>query len=159
MPRREVRFRRQRLRTLQLIGAEYGGVYEVQPEGHFTLVPSGQLFDPLGITTESGADNRDLVDTQTSQVLAGDDIRALREAGKSGTEIIAALVENSATFAKKTTFAQEKYLKKKAAKCEPLPRRCQLAPARTPPCHAIPCAGTLFVSASSSPRCSAWRMR
>jgi tRNA (adenine-N(1)-)-methyltransferase non-catalytic subunit len=63
-----------------------------------------------------GADNRDLVDTNTSQTLTSDDIAAMKAAGHAGEKIISALVENSATFATKTAFSQEKYIRKKQLK-------------------------------------------
>lgn len=74
-----------------------------------------------------------------AQVLDGDSISALRASGASGQEIIAALVENSATFKDKTEFAKQKYLKKKAIKwaailmlqlvdmiCHVVPVQCQI---------------------------------
>jgi hypothetical protein len=40
-----------------------------------------------------------------------------QEGGASGRDIINALVDNSSSFANKTAFAQQKYLKKKALQC------------------------------------------
>jgi hypothetical protein len=38
--------------------------------------------------------------------LSTEDIEDMREAGETGTDIIKALIENSATFASKTSFSQ-----------------------------------------------------
>lgn len=40
----------------------------------------------------------------------------MKEEGKSGTEIVEKLVENSDTFQRKTKFSQTKFLRKKAGK-------------------------------------------
>ncbi|XP_012288221.1 tRNA (adenine(58)-N(1))-methyltransferase non-catalytic subunit TRM6 [Orussus abietinus] len=64
----------------------------------------------------SGIDNRCIFDDGTSQKLSKDEILELREAGKSGKEIVGTLIENSKTFANKTEYSQEKYLKKKERK-------------------------------------------
>ena len=40
----------------------------------------------------------------------------MRDSGTSGEAVMAALIENSDTFAKKTKFSQAKFLKKKARK-------------------------------------------
>jgi len=61
-------------------------------------------------------DNRHLVDTGTAQELSAGDIARMKAEGASGVSIIAALAGSSATFAGKTAFSQEKYLRKKAAK-------------------------------------------
>ncbi|KAI5678346.1 hypothetical protein M9H77_09296 [Catharanthus roseus] len=64
-------------------------------------------------------DNRELVDNNTAQNLSGEDIDELRRKGASGGEIIEALIRNSSTFEKKTSFSQEKYLLKKQKKYSP----------------------------------------
>jgi hypothetical protein len=52
-----------------------------------------------------------------SQALSAESISQMKAEGKAGHEIIAALIENSSTFAAKTEFAQQKYLKKKTLQC------------------------------------------
>lgn len=64
----------------------------------------------------SDRDNRSYVDDNTAQKLSSEEIRAMREAGVSGRDIIDALVKSSTTFDEKTAFSQQKYLKKKANK-------------------------------------------
>lgn len=64
-------------------------------------------------------DNRSLVDNNTAQSLTGEDIEDMRRQGAKGDEIIEALIANSATFDKKTSFSQEKYRLKKQKKYAP----------------------------------------
>lgn len=66
--------------------------------------------------TESGTDNRNLIATQDTQALKQGDIEKLRESGSSTSEIVGTIIENSKTFASKTEYSQEKYLKKKEKK-------------------------------------------
>lgn len=61
-------------------------------------------------------DNSGYVDTNTAQKLTMDDIKRLKEEGTTGTDIIKRLIRNSETFAKKTDFAQAKWLKRKQKK-------------------------------------------
>ncbi|KAH1214667.1 tRNA (adenine(58)-N(1))-methyltransferase non-catalytic subunit trm6 [Glycine max] len=65
-------------------------------------------------------DNRELVDNNTAQRLTGEDIEACEgQQGAGGNEIIEALIANSVTFEKKTSFSQEKYRLKKQKKYAP----------------------------------------
>ncbi len=48
------------------------------------------------------------------QSLQSLEIQGLKQGGASGASIVAALVGNSATFASKTVFSQQKYVKRKA---------------------------------------------
>ncbi len=61
-------------------------------------------------------DNSGYVDTNTAQKLKDSDISRLKESGFSGGQIIQTLIENSDTFASKTDFAQEKWIKRKERK-------------------------------------------
>ncbi|KAK2163730.1 hypothetical protein NP493_1443g00013 [Ridgeia piscesae] len=65
-------------------------------------------------------DNRNLVDGSGNQKLSRDDIEAMKKGGVGGHNIVEQLIENSATFSKKTDFAQEKYIKKKKKKYLPV---------------------------------------
>ena len=67
-------------------------------------------------TSGTVKDNRDIVDKNSSQKLSREEIEAMRDSGTSGEAVMAALIENSDTFAKKTKFSQAKFLKKKARK-------------------------------------------
>lgn len=66
--------------------------------------------------TESGADNRNVLADAPSQTLKPDDIEKLRESCNSASEIVGHLIENSKTFASKTEYSQDKYLRKKEKK-------------------------------------------
>ncbi|KAH3766335.1 tRNA-methyltransferase subunit [Pelomyxa schiedti] len=63
-----------------------------------------------------GADNRSLNDDNTSQHMTAERISQLKKAGAKGEDIIENLVQNSASFKKKTVFSQKKYLQKKKNK-------------------------------------------
>ncbi|XP_034919618.1 uncharacterized protein [Populus alba] len=64
-------------------------------------------------------DNRAIVDNNEAQTLTSGDIDEMRRQGVKGDEIIEALIANSATYEKKTTFSQEKYRIKKQKKYAP----------------------------------------
>ncbi|XP_020285753.1 tRNA (adenine(58)-N(1))-methyltransferase non-catalytic subunit TRM6 [Pseudomyrmex gracilis] len=64
----------------------------------------------------SGQDNRSITDDSTSQKLSKDEILQLQESGKTGKEILGSLIENSTSFAAKTEYSQEKYIRKKERK-------------------------------------------
>lgn len=64
----------------------------------------------------SAKDNRELLDSRENQLLSKDEINNLRVQGFTGEKIVEQLIENSATFAAKTDFAQQKYIKKKKQK-------------------------------------------
>lgn len=51
--------------------------------------------------------------TSTVQKLSSQNITQMRQQGKSGNQIIKALVENSTTFAIKSEFSKEKYISRK----------------------------------------------
>lgn len=65
---------------------------------------------------ESGVDNRNIVDDRSTQNLTAEEIQKLREECESSSEIVGKLVENSKSFASKTEYSQEKYLKRKEKK-------------------------------------------
>lgn len=66
-----------------------------------------------------GRDNRALIDNNTAQALSMEDIERMKREGASGEAILKALTQNSATYASKTSFSQEKYLRKKQKKYAP----------------------------------------
>jgi len=75
-----------------------------------------QNFEALFMNGESGEDNRDLQNNESSQKLSKQEIVKMREDGVDGKEIVEKLIENSETFQNKTKFSQAKFLKKKAKK-------------------------------------------
>lgn len=118
-----------------LIGASFGSVFEVITDtrgGQFLarLVNSspssgtaGEAVQAEEDRTESTEpkvrDNRQLVDNNTAQGLSAEEIEVMKRQGAKGDEIIKALVANSTTFASKTEFSQEKYMRKKQKKYAP----------------------------------------
>jgi len=69
------------------------------------------------------SDNRNLVDNNTAQGISFSAVTEMREQGIHGSEIVAALIENSATFDGKTEFSKAKYIKRKQMKYQP---RCRM---------------------------------
>lgn len=74
------------------------------------------IKEDIEIAAESGHDNRNIKDDGQSQQLTSDDIDTLRDTGKTSTEIVTEIVVNSKSFANKTEFSQEKYIRKKEKK-------------------------------------------
>lgn len=65
---------------------------------------------------KSGKDNRNITDDGASQKMTKEDILRLRDEDLNSSVIVEQLVTNSRTFASKTEFSQEKYLRKKERK-------------------------------------------
>jgi hypothetical protein len=86
--------------------------------GALSLVPSGALLERITVRAlGSGADNRHARDdSAASQALTQGAIVGMKAGGAGGADVIAALISHSTTFARKTAFAQEKYVKKKLLK-------------------------------------------
>uniref|UniRef100_A0A5B7ARY6 tRNA (adenine(58)-N(1))-methyltransferase non-catalytic subunit TRM6 n=2 Tax=Davidia involucrata TaxID=16924 RepID=A0A5B7ARY6_DAVIN len=112
---------------LPLIGCPFGSLFQVEngTQGpclsHVLPTTEGNNLREKGdcqIKDES-KDNRALVDNNTAQNLTGEDIDEMRSQGATGDEIVEALIANSATFGKKTSFSQEKYRLKKQKKYAP----------------------------------------
>jgi tRNA (adenine58-N1)-methyltransferase non-catalytic subunit len=102
-----------------VIGAPYGSVFELQ-HGKLVRVVSGGLKPVLDIGAMTSAmpenNNRELVDSNTAQKLSVEDIQQMQGDGKTGAEIIKALTESSDTYAGKTEFSKQKYLRRKIEK-------------------------------------------
>lgn len=111
----------QRVEMREIIGKPFWSTFEMVPlpgsKGTFTLKLSDQVESWDDLRGElSGCDNRSIMDDGTSQRLSKEEILQLQEAGKTGKEIIGTLIENSKSFAAKTEYSQEKYIKKKERK-------------------------------------------
>ena len=75
-------------------------------------------------TRYNKADNRDLVDNNAAQTMTQKQLMQMKHSGQySGSTIVQCLVENSATFEKKTEFSKAKYLARKTKKYQ---QRCRL---------------------------------
>ena len=104
-------------RDLLVKRAAYGSVWEASRDGNLALVPSGALLERVSVgSIGAGADNRDARDGLASQGLSQGAILGMKADGARGSEVVAALISNSSTFAGKTAFAQEKYVRKKQVK-------------------------------------------
>lgn len=104
----------------RIVGARFGTRFEARGgalELSFGSACTGwesQLVDLAMAKVEK--DNRSIVDDGTAQALSKDDIDALQKDGWLGTALVEKIIENSATYGKKTEFAQEKYKNKKMKK-------------------------------------------
>ncbi|XP_048204784.1 tRNA (adenine(58)-N(1))-methyltransferase non-catalytic subunit TRM6 isoform X2 [Perognathus longimembris pacificus] len=114
--RKKVTFEKQWFYLDNVIGHSYGSTFEVTSGG--SLQPKKKKEEPTSDTKEAGTDNRNIIDDGKSQKLTQDDIKALKDQGIKGEEIVQQLIENSTTFRDKTEFAQDKYIKKKKKKYE-----------------------------------------
>ncbi|KAK9411147.1 tRNA adenine58-N1-methyltransferase non-catalytic subunit TRM6 [Crotalus adamanteus] len=114
--RRKIVFEKQWFCLDNAIGHVYGTSFEVTSGG--SLQPKRTLEEMNPETKEAGTDNRNIIDDGKSQKLTHDDIKALKDKGIKGQEIVQQLIENSTTFRDKTEFAQDKYIKKKKKKYE-----------------------------------------
>lgn len=105
----------------EIVGKPFWSTFEMMPSQSsnrsFTLklVKQMESWDDLK-GDSSGYDNRSITDDSTSQKLSKEEILHLQETAKTGKEIIGSLIENSKSFAAKTEYSQEKYIKKKERK-------------------------------------------
>lgn len=109
-PKGKLRIGKQWVKLDQLKQLEYNRLYELD---RGTIIPSA--IESAALVEELTGGNKEFFDDNTAQALSGSEVLALK-AERGGHEVIDRLVENSSTFALKTQFAQEKYLKKKQAK-------------------------------------------
>lgn len=115
-----------RIKVGAIVGTPYGSVFEVANKELVmtsfseTTNMMEEIQDGTSVDNESSSsvvvDNRHYHDSNTAQKLNHDDIQKLRDEGSSGTNIIKTLISNSDTWASKSEFAQEKWLKRKAKK-------------------------------------------
>ncbi|KAM6915244.1 tRNA (adenine(58)-N(1))-methyltransferase non-catalytic subunit TRM6 [Xenentodon cancila] len=115
--KRKVIFEKQWIFLDKAVGHLYNTTFEVV---------SGGILQPLEVKdtkslTESkvaGTDNRWINDDGNSQKMTKDDIEILKVQGLKSQDIIEQLIDSSSTFANKTEYSQEKYIKKKKKKYE-----------------------------------------
>lgn len=133
-----VRIQKRCYPTFNMIGLPYGTVLE---QGKSKLVPleNGEDLMPdlpapnsaieehainSGLVRSNQTnDNRNLMDTNSSQSMNQNEIIKLRSEGTEGSAIVAALIENSSTFDQKTDFSKAKYIARKQKKYQP---RCRI---------------------------------
>jgi len=121
--------------TANLIGLPFGTVLELGPKGLIPLpldedlIPKPSSASSLTNTVKSENinamenDNRNLLDNNTSQSITQPELHKMQKEGTHGSEIVAALISNSATFHTKTQFSQDKYIRKKQQKYQ---LRCRM---------------------------------
>ena len=97
-------------------GGEEEGEEEEEEEGREEEAEMGAAAPAAGGARPLPRDNRNLVDTSSAQALTAEDVWDMRRRGQAGEDIVKALAGSSSTFAGKTQFSQEKYLKKKVFK-------------------------------------------
>eukprot|EP00760_Papus_ankaliazontas_P032931 PhM_4_TR6084/c0_g1_i1/m.74644/K03256/TRM6, GCD10; tRNA (adenine-N(1)-)-methyltransferase non-catalytic subunit len=111
-------FRLGRLGTItlgSLLGLPYGCSVEFDREAK-ELVRSAHnpdVSDEPAPVDDGGNDNRNLLDSGDAQTLTQAQIEAMKSQGSEG--LVQQLVENSKTFGSKTSFAKDKYLRRKKA--------------------------------------------
>lgn len=104
-----------------IFGHRFGSTFEIGKNRDLNLVNVRQLMTEsidlpqMSSQSDQQKDNRFVLDDGKSQKLSRDQIETLKSELTSN-EIIENLVKNSSTFDKKTSFAQQKYLKKKQKK-------------------------------------------
>lgn len=105
----------------EIVGKPFWSTFEMVPSQNgsrtfaLKLVKQTESWNDLKGDL-SGHDNRSITDDGTSQKLSKEEILQLQETGMTGKEIIGSLIENSKSFAAKTEYSQEKYIKKKERK-------------------------------------------
>ncbi|XP_078488627.1 tRNA (adenine(58)-N(1))-methyltransferase non-catalytic subunit TRM6-like [Ciona intestinalis] len=109
-------FEKLRFKPDKAVGCNYGTVFKV---ANGELEVTDQDLDSFDTNADDaqGKDNRSLVDTHgKSQTIKRENILEMKGEGATGEEIVKCLVENSSSFNEKTSFSQNKYLKKKKKK-------------------------------------------
>jgi len=98
-----------------VLGVPYGATLRKVAGGKWERLRGGRTELTAEEAAEVIEDNRNLAQDNTAQKMTPEEVKALK--GKmGGQEVVDALASSSTTFASKTKFAQEKYLKKKAQK-------------------------------------------
>ena len=121
-PKKNLQLGRDLLNMNGIVGKPFGTTFKMVSDHQnnkcfqLEVAEEVQNFEALFMNGESGEDNRDLVDNESSQKLSKQEIVKMREDGVDGKEIVEKLIENSETFQNKTKFSKAKFLKKKAKK-------------------------------------------
>jgi len=104
----------------KLVGKPYGSFWEFQGSKFVQIAPPKEEVETTGTTEEQESiisANQDSWDTNLkAQHTQNDDIERMREAGKSGSEVVKELVKGAKNFDKKNVYQQEKYIGKKSKK-------------------------------------------
>ncbi|RUS81681.1 hypothetical protein EGW08_010543, partial [Elysia chlorotica] len=119
--KRQVYLDKTKLDVDSLIQQPYGSTFEVD-RGKLVKIEEPAASDLLlgEMSSDTGTDNRNLLDLDSNQRMSKEDIMKMKDEGITGQKIIEELIENSETFKMKTEFSQAKYLKKKKKKHIPI---------------------------------------
>ncbi|XP_064383975.1 tRNA (adenine(58)-N(1))-methyltransferase non-catalytic subunit TRM6-like isoform X2 [Halichondria panicea] len=103
------------------LGCYYGSSFKVDMK-QLVLVSDNteELADKLKGETSSAADNRGVFDDGAAQGLTEEDVVTMKGQGVKGQAIVETIVEHSSSFKEKTKFSQEKYIRKKERKHNPV---------------------------------------
>lgn len=121
----EQKIGRTKVSVKQAVGERFGTIFQINKRKLEKVDDEDEFLDSISFDVNAEqsdqklnivVDNRGYVDSNTAQKLSNIDILKLKEDGASGAEIIKNLIENSDTWANKTEFAQEKWLKRKMKK-------------------------------------------
>ena len=109
-----------KVKVEEMVGHPYGSHFEIQgkklvriEESKFSLT---NTFDDPSMKLGGNGDNSFYDDSNTAQRLSQEEIEEMKVNGTSGVEILRTLVKNSDTWSSKTSFAQEKWLRRKSKK-------------------------------------------
>ena len=95
-----------------IIGKPFGPTYEIKPDGSLDIMHQA-VAEAL---VESEATNENIFDDGESQSLTYEDIKALKEAGATGREIIQKQIEGNKSYEMRTVYSQTKIMKRKESK-------------------------------------------
>lgn len=123
IPDATARIAKRKRKIYGICGCRWGDLFTVAADDSLQRVGGGDRGDDgagqqisTGNFGISGKDNRNLRDDDKNQVLSHDAIEALKAKGVTGRDMVRSVVKNSTTFKAKTTFAQDKYVKRKLQK-------------------------------------------
>ncbi|RKO97965.1 hypothetical protein CXG81DRAFT_29624 [Caulochytrium protostelioides] len=110
-----------RFKARELVGLPFDMPYEIDNKSHVhPAVRSAILGHSFDVQADKDANNQKIQDNGRSQKLTLEEIERLKEEMIAGhanaTEVIGKILENSTSYALKTTFAKEKYVRRKQKK-------------------------------------------
>ncbi|WFD43589.1 tRNA (adenine(58)-N(1))-methyltransferase non-catalytic subunit trm6 [Malassezia psittaci] len=96
----------------EVVGKPFGPTYEIKSDGHLEIMQQ----DVAEALVETEATNENIFDDGESQTLSYEDIKALKDAGASGREIIQKQLEGNKSYELRTAYSQDKIMKRKESK-------------------------------------------
>ncbi|PKI82831.1 Trm6p [Malassezia vespertilionis] len=95
-----------------IIGRAFGPTYEIKADNKVEILRRAAAE----ALVESEATNENIYDDGESQLLSYEDIKAMKEAGATGREIIQRQLEANKSYDQRTVYSQSKIMKRKEAK-------------------------------------------